>query len=155
MNITITSKDIPKIVNLLNGIQVKLGRAQKDIRYEVASEASLAAKRIINLARYHEGHGLAKSIKIVSHDDKMTVVGSGVEHAVWVDQGTNPHIIKPRNARFLWWEGAKSHHIRIVHHPGSKSARSTLHFGDKARKKALDKLPSIVEKHLKRVVKNG
>jgi hypothetical protein len=41
-------------------------------------------------------------------------------YARFVEFGTAPHIIEPKNAQALYWPGA-AHPVRIVHHPGSKA----------------------------------
>jgi len=38
----------------------------------------------------------------------------------FVEFGTGPHIIEPKNARALYWPGAE-HPVKIVHHPGTKA----------------------------------
>jgi hypothetical protein len=40
-------------------------------------------------------------------------------YASFVEFGTKPHIIEPRDARALYWPGA-DHPVRLVHHPGTK-----------------------------------
>jgi hypothetical protein len=40
-------------------------------------------------------------------------------YADWVIDGTRAHTIIPKNARALYWKGAK-HPVKKVHHPGTK-----------------------------------
>jgi hypothetical protein len=42
-----------------------------------------------------------------------------VEYAIYVEQGTGPYVIFPRNKKALFWEGA-SHPVKVVHHPGNR-----------------------------------
>lgn len=47
-------------------------------------------------------------------------VGSNVEYASYVHDGTRPHIIRPRNARALRFVvGGQVVYARVVHHPGT------------------------------------
>lgn len=47
-------------------------------------------------------------------------VGSNVEYAPMVHDGTRPHIIRPRNARALRFVvGGQVVYARVVHHPGT------------------------------------
>ncbi len=58
---------------------------------------------------------------------------NGVGYAAAVEQGTGPHIIKPRNRKVLAWGGARrlsgslrtgakaTNFATIVHHPGNKA----------------------------------
>ena len=38
----------------------------------------------------------------------------------FVEFGTKPHIIEPKDAKALYWPGAQ-HPVKIVHHPGTKA----------------------------------
>ena len=40
-------------------------------------------------------------------------------YALWVEQGTGPHVILPKTKKALFWKGA-SHPVRMVFHPGTK-----------------------------------
>lgn len=49
-------------------------------------------------------------------------VGSNVEYAQMVHDGTRPHIIRPRNARALRFVvGGQVVYARVVHHPGTRA----------------------------------
>ena len=41
-------------------------------------------------------------------------------YARFVEFGTAPHIIEPKDAKALYWPGAQ-HPVKIVHHPGTKA----------------------------------
>jgi hypothetical protein len=41
-------------------------------------------------------------------------------YARFVEYGTAPHIIRPKNAQALYWDGAQ-HPVKLVHHPGTKA----------------------------------
>ena len=47
------------------------------------------------------------------------IVGTDVEYAIFVHEGTTAHGIDPVNAQALWWEGAQ-HPVAHVNHPGTK-----------------------------------
>ena len=76
-------------------------------------------------------HGLLKQWFIDSLDDEEAHIKSPAEYALFVDQGTRPHMIYPRgvatyhagrkltSGSALWWPGAE-HPYRAVHHPGTK-----------------------------------
>lgn len=46
-------------------------------------------------------------------------VGTNVTYAVFVEEGTRPHLILPRNKQALFWKGAR-HPVRSVNHPGNR-----------------------------------
>lgn len=49
--------------------------------------------------------------------------GGGVismpEYGKFVEFGTIPHIIRPKNKKALYWKGAK-HPVKAAHHPGTR-----------------------------------
>lgn len=49
-------------------------------------------------------------------------VGSNVSYAAYVNDGTRPHIIRPRNAQALrFMVGGRVVYARVVHHPGTRA----------------------------------
>ncbi len=59
---------------------------------------------------------LERSMKLL--DGYSTTVTSDSDHVGFVIGGTKPHVIEPRNARALFWPGAR-HPVRRVFHPGT------------------------------------
>lgn len=41
-------------------------------------------------------------------------------HAIWVEEGTPPHVITPDTKGALWWEDAP-HPVKRVNHPGAEA----------------------------------
>lgn len=54
-----------------------------------------------------------------SPDGAFAEVGTNVEYAGFVEFGTAPHTIRPRNRQALYWKGAE-HPVRLVRHPGNR-----------------------------------
>ena len=48
----------------------------------------------------------------------VRLVGSSLDYADHVEFGTDPHEIRPRTKRALWWPGA-DHPVAKVNHPGT------------------------------------
>lgn len=66
-------------------------------------------------------HGrLAGSFQLEKIDDLAYRIKSGVEYAYHVHEGTDPHVIEPKNKKALYWKGAK-HPVRRVMHPGTEA----------------------------------
>jgi len=66
-----------------------------------------------------------------------------VNYALYVHEGTRPHIIRPRTKKALFWKGA-AHPVKLVHHPGTKPNR----FLSEAADIAYPGLPGRVSKRL-------
>ena len=49
----------------------------------------------------------------------MAVIEPHVNYAIFVHEGTRPHIIRPRVKQALYWKGAR-HPVMSVRHPGTK-----------------------------------
>ena len=50
-------------------------------------------------------HGLLKQWFIESMDEEQATIKSPAEYAIYQDQGTMAHMIKPINAKALHWDG--------------------------------------------------
>lgn len=48
------------------------------------------------------------------------VIGTNLKYARAVNDGSRPHIIKPKRAKALFWQGAR-HPVKVVHHPGTRA----------------------------------
>ena len=56
---------------------------------------------------------------LVKEGQLVARVGTNVEYALFVEEGTSPHDIRPRRRRALSWPTA-DHPVRLVHHPGNR-----------------------------------
>ena len=66
--------------------------------------------------------------------------------AKWTDEGTRPHIIRPRNAKALRFRiRGRTVYARVVHHPGNKGTRWFRNTGPRewsgALQRAFTRLP--------------
>lgn len=50
------------------------------------------------------------------------IVGTNLDYAPAVNNGSKAHIIRPKTKRALFWKGAR-HPVRSVRHPGTKGGR--------------------------------
>ena len=86
--------------------------------------------------------GLLKtSIKVIPQGKGYTIVMA--KHGLYVEFGTPPHVIRPKNKKALHWGGKGGPVVKEVHHPGTAPnpfVRSTIHT----------KLKDIVIKNIKR-----
>ena len=61
-------------------------------------------------------HGLLRQWFIDSIDDEQATIKSPAEYAIYQDQGTRDHMIKPVNAKALHWDSyfSKGHMVRGI-----------------------------------------
>lgn len=57
---------------------------------------------------------------VEGHGRNFTLfLAHGMKYGRFLEEGTPPHIIRPKNKKALFWHGA-SHPVRQVNHPGTK-----------------------------------
>lgn len=107
------------------------------IGYEAlhARAAAALARWITQAAEDLVAHQMAAApvatgtLRASIHVDSITEGGDSVEattstggeanrYAIFVHEGTGPHIIEPKNAQALSWPGG-DHPVKVVHHPGT------------------------------------
>ena len=88
------------------------------IRKSTLSIESQAKTNLTNNGSVVTGH-LRRSI---SHKVSMTegIVSANTKYAEGVEKGTKPHIIRAKNKKALYWQGA-NHPVKVVNHPGSRA----------------------------------
>ena len=92
-------------------------------------------------------HGrLAGSFQLDQVDDLTYRIWSGVEYALAVHEGTNPHVIEPKNKKALYWNGAK-HPVRRVMHPGTQANP----YADRAIEQASSRMNEFISRALREV----
>lgn len=67
-------------------------------------------------------------------------ISHGVRYGRYLEQGTEPHTILPKNKKALYWAGAE-HPVKKVNHPGTKKHPAIVpaaEEGIKALKQELD-----------------
>lgn len=111
--------------------RVRLDRAVLNRQLQDASrrELEIAARQVMNRAKVLcpvDTGRLRASIRIESRRTfafrSVFTVGSDVEYAGFVNDGTRPHIIRPRNAQALRFRvGGRVVFARVVHHPGTRA----------------------------------
>jgi bacteriophage HK97-gp10 putative tail-component len=92
-------------------------------------ELEIASRQVVNrakvLAPVDTGR-LRASIRVESRRTftfrSVFTVGSDVEYAAMVNDGTRPHQIRPRNAKALRFRvGGRIVYAKVVNHPGTRA----------------------------------
>lgn len=66
----------------------------------------------------HARQGLHGDVNVKSNEYTISL-SHGVEYGGILEDGSPPHIIRPKNKKALYWKGA-AHPVKLVHHPGTK-----------------------------------
>lgn len=100
----------------------KLDKVEKAVKTSTLSVEARAKKNLTNNKSVKTGH-LRRSIThkfAYSSLIEGTVHTSNLKYAKWVEDGTRPHIIRPKKGKALYWQGA-SRPVKFVRHPGGKA----------------------------------
>lgn len=99
--------------------------------------------------RRGSGGNLRQSIRKFPYGSTGFIVRVGAEYGVYVDQGTKPHVIVPRNSRYLVFKGRNGEWVRTrrVNHPGTKptffftnAAAETERYANREMSAAMDRV---------------
>ncbi|WP_329308336.1 phage virion morphogenesis protein [Streptomyces microflavus] len=94
--------------------EAHLGPAIDDLMMDLGKMIAADAK---DFAPRKSGD-LAESIRPEVNDGILRV-GSDLARAEWMEEGTPAHVIRPKNAKALFWPGAE-HPWALVNHPGTE-----------------------------------
>lgn len=94
--------NIKPLINLV--ISKSLGLAQANIRRQAP----------------HRTGNLQRSVMISSIVDMSGSVLVQERYGAYVEYGTKPHLILPKNKKALFWKGALNPYA-VVHHPGTRA----------------------------------
>ncbi|MFD3535242.1 HK97 gp10 family phage protein [Streptomyces sp. NPDC058664] len=111
--------------------RIRLDRAALNRTFRATSrnEGEIAARQVVArakvLAPVDTGR-LRASIRVERRSilglRQRWTVGSDVEYAPWVNDGTRPHIIRPRRGKALKFKmGGRTVYAAVVHHPGTRA----------------------------------
>lgn len=93
------------------------------------SEGEIAARQVVARAKILAPVGTGRLRSSIRLERRSTfglrqrwTVGSDVEYAPMVNDGTKPHIIRPKRANALRFKvGGKTVFAKVVHHPGTRA----------------------------------
>jgi hypothetical protein len=84
------------------------------------AEMAAAYAKVSPLYKFRTG-ALRSSIQHGAKAKYSSFVVAGAKHARWVEEGTKPHVIRPRRKKWLRFEqNGAIRFSKKVHHPGTK-----------------------------------
>ena len=130
-----------KITTVEKELNIALEKSINYLATEVWKEAINNAPRVTGT--------LKRSIRIIPVDSLTKKISTGIRYAIFVEEGTRPHIIKPRRAKALHWIVNKTHYFsKLVRHPGTKGQ----YFMKRAMEHGEEKADEIFRKHIEFVL---
>ena len=142
--IKIDTNEIDKFAVELTELSEKSrDNVQKAIKKSAFNIESQAKKNLASNKSVVTGH-LRRSIATKMGDLEATIHTSNVKYAPHVEYGTKAHIIRPKNKRFLYWEGAK-YPVKKVNHPGSKAKPFLIPAFESEKDKFIENLKEAIK----------
>lgn len=133
----------------LKQIQANFAKAPKEIfdglTRAINTSALIITTEVKNVTPVKTGR-LKTSIR-ASFSPLRASISPHVPYAIYVHEGTKPHIIRPRSKKALYWKGAL-HPVRSVNHPGTKANPFMQNGLNNAKEKVNDTFKKEVDKIL-------
>jgi hypothetical protein len=122
--VSIQFKGIPQLQRRLDAIG-ELGSFMRDLALSaVGEEKRLSPVRTGNLRR---------TIHVARVSAREAVVEASANYAAFVEFGTRPHEIRPRNRKALRWKSGGAYRFaRVVQHPGTRAQPYMIPGAEKA-----------------------
>jgi len=150
--ITVQVGGMKRLLNNLVGtsrtIEKEIDRALRKSLFVV--EREVKSRTPVTTGRLRDSIGGAEGWRWVK--GRVASIGTNVRYAIYVEEGTKPHVIFPRVKKALFWKGAL-HPVKRVMHPGTKPVRF-MERGATASLKGIEKcFNEAMEKVVINVVK--
>jgi phage gpG-like protein len=110
--------ELAQFMRSANG-PVALELTRLAVRVETQAKINATGSPNVQTGRYRSSISWRLGI---DGDGLFAEVGSNVEYARFLEEGTPPHVIRPRAKRALFWPGAR-HPVKSVRHPGTRPYR--------------------------------
>ena len=142
--IKINTDEIDKFaVELIKLSEESKGNVQKAVKKSAFNIESQAKKNLASNKSVVTGH-LSRRITTKMGDLEATIHTSNVKYAVIVEKGSRPHVIRPKNKKALYWEGAKRP-VKMDNHPGTKPKPFLIPAFEKEKDQFLERLKEVIE----------
>lgn len=142
--IKIDTNEIDKFaVELVELSEKSRDNVQKAVKKSAFNIESQAKKNLASNKSVVTGH-LRRSIATKMGDLEATIHTSNVKYAVIVEKGSKAHVIRPKNKKALYWEGA-SRPVKMVNHPGSRAKPFLIPAFESEKDKFIENLKEAIK----------
>ena len=142
--IKINTNEIDKfaveLIELSEKSRDNIQKAVKKSAFSIEAKAKNNLKANRSVVTRHLSLGVKTEVK----DLEATVHTSNIKYAIIVEKGSRPHIIRPKNKKALYWEGAKRP-VKLVNHPGSKAKPYLIPAFESEKDKFIENLKEAIK----------
>ena len=96
-----------------------VGANAQPLTNAAVAKVSFEIQRDIRAEAPHRTGALQRSVLVENMGDSAAV-SANEKYAIYVEKGTDPHVIVPVKKKALFWKGAL-HPVAMVNHPGTKA----------------------------------
>lgn len=124
------------LTNLANDLQRAAQNADQSVMDVLVSMGDEVASIMREEVPVASGR-LRDAIRVKVEGDRVVIGPEGVDYAVYVEYGTEPHDIRPKNAKALKFEiNGRTVFATVVHHPGTEPNP----FAQRSAQRVLDRI---------------
>ena len=120
---------------------------EKDIRKAIQKSClsikKSAMENLTSNGSVKTGH-LRRSIAYKTTMTEGTVHTSNVKYGIVIEKGSKPHVIRAKNKKALYWQGA-SYPVRAVKHPGTKAKPFLIPAFEAEKPKFIENLKEAIK----------
>ena len=129
-----------ELIELSEKSRDNVQKAIKKSAFNIEAKAKNNLKANRSVVTRHLSLGVKTEVK----DLEATVHTSNIKYAIIVEKGSKAHVIRPKNKKALYWEGA-SRPVKMVNHPGSKAKPYLIPAFEKEKDQFLEKLKEVIK----------
>ena len=129
-----------ELIELSEKSRDNVQKAIKKWAFNIEAKAKNNLKANRSVVTRHLSLGVKTEVK----DLEATVHTSNIKYAIIVEKGSKPHIIRPKNKKALYWEGA-SRPVKMVNHPGSRAKPFLIPAFESEKDKFIENLKEAIE----------
>ena len=142
--IKINTDEIDKFaVELVELSEKSRDNVQKAIK-KSAFNIEAKAKNNLKANRSVVTRHLSLGVKTEVRGLEATVHTSNIKYAIIVEKGSKAHVIRPKNKKALYWEGA-SRPVKMVNHPGTKPKPFLIPAFESEKDKLIENLKEAIK----------
>ena len=129
-----------ELVELSEKSRDNVQKAVKKSAFNIEAKAKNNLKANRSVVTRH----LTRNVATQMGDLEATIHASNVKYAIIVEKGSKAHIIRPKNKKALYWEGAKRP-VKLVNHPGSKAKPFLIPAFESEKDKFIENLKEAIK----------
>jgi HK97 gp10 family phage protein len=144
--------EIPGLDKLLAAVKKAPAVTLNEVSKAVQKSALTVQSAAIKEAPVNKGHGggnLRQNIKVTQMTKTRAVITSRAPYSIFVEEGTKPHLIRPKVKKALADRRNKLFFGKLVHHPGTKANP----FMERAVKQSQSKVTEFFKLAMVNVIK--